>query len=558
MEVNLTEDYLPEQPEDSKIREVYSRLQIWQQRVDPDLDTRPGSVYSDHFLMPAAKLLAALEEGIDLFTEDLDLENLAEGNITNCDFAARYLKNFGVTDTTGLQSSGLVRFVRSVDEGIELDRGLTLKYNNATYLIRTFGNDPIRILPVGSARETNNDYVLTQTSPTRYYADLPVESYDLTEVPNGSTLTLSKKLDFSGVYAVGDFYTTEFNGSIPALAKKTRTTFHAATMGTKAGAVHTIKREFPDLLSVSPVIQGQPELTRAYANQFGVALPCCDIYVKSPFYGSSFKQVVRLDYKNGTFFGKVEFSSIPLSVIQVNPTDEDDVPLPYTLYTRTKNSETYPRLSSAFSDKADYWIEITPPEEEIELATDENGVSYQYFEVVYYTEPMVSVVSRWLNSEDNKPIGVDFNVRAFDPFVFDSLDLRIRRNRGTRIDEEPLKKEISDYMLSLSYPDVYTDAAIGDALFNVGVSQLKAIDCNATLRVSPATKYIDDDTAVTYEELTNVNILLDIPTFAINTSSQFTTEYIDDSEISESLYYGAGEVNTGFILDETKINLIEQ
>jgi len=98
IEFDLIADYFPESISDEKVLDAYSRLQSWFAIKFPDLDTRPGSVFGDSFVLPAATYLAGTEMGMDAFALDLDLESVAQGNIGRCDFVSLFLKTLGAVD----------------------------------------------------------------------------------------------------------------------------------------------------------------------------------------------------------------------------------------------------------------------------------------------------------------------------------------------------------------------------------------------------------------------------------------------------------------------------
>jgi hypothetical protein len=554
LEFDLIADYFPDTVSDERTLDAYSRLQTWYASKFPDLDTRPGSVFGDMFVLPAASYLAAKEQGMASFAADLDLEGVSQGNIGRCDFVQMFLKNFGAMDNKELVSSGIMRLAFSVDVGQEVNKAILFSYHDNDYQLKLFGDPAVRVLPVGSSKESSNDYVLTQTSSTRYFVDVPVESYSQGQVLSGARFTSSVALAYNvEISAVGDFFIGAYTSSLPALARKTRETFHAASMGTKSGVIRTIKREFPDLLSVSPVIQGQAEMTRACMNQFGVAQPAADIFVKSPFYGSTIVQVVKLPYTDGKFFSEINFTHIPLTIKSVTLAGDTQA-LGHVLYTRSSDELTYPGLSSAYSENARYWLDIEDTDTPIGTAIDETGNPYQVFEITYTTEPYAGIVGRWLSDPQNKPIGSNFQARAAVPMVMDSMDVRFRRDRGKKFNHSQAQDEIYKYLSGLSWPSTYTDAEIFDSMYYQGASTTRGISVIGRLCFSPATKYVQGQ-GTTRDDI--VTQAVDIPSVYLTGTPQFTTTYSDLTDGSGNLFYAASDANTAFLIDKTNINLIE-
>jgi hypothetical protein len=552
---DLIADYFPDTVPNDKVLDAYSRLQTWFAQKFPDLDTRPGSVFGDTFVLPAATYLAGKELGMQGFAADLDLESVAQGNIGRCDFVRMFLQNFGALDNKELVSSGILRLVFSVDAGFEINKGITFLYQDNTYQVRVFGDPALRVLPVGAARATSNDYVLTQTSSTRFFVDIPVESYSQGTVPSGTRFTSSIALpNNTEIQAVGDFFISAYTTSIPALARKTRETFHAASMGTKAGVIRTLKREFPDLTSVSPLIQGQPEMVRACSNQFGVVLPAVDVFVRSPFYGSTITQVVRLSYVDGRFMAPIEFTHVPLTITKVTLASSA-VPIDHVLYTCSSDEVLYPGLSSAFSENALYWLKVPQSDIPIATAIDELGQAYQVFEITYTTEPYTSIVSRWLSMPENKPLGSNFQVRSFVPHDLSELRVQFRRDRGKKFDLSTAQTEVHNYMRGISYPTTYTDAEILDTMYYAGASMTRSISCVGRTRYSPATRYTSGAADLTLDEIEDQSV--EIPTTYLSNTAQFLQLVVDEAEPQDNLYYAASDACTSFVLNLDNINLIE-
>ena len=100
-----------------------------------DIDTAPNTVTGDLILTPQAYQIAALEKGMDRFMSDLDLGNVANGNVYNCDFVGKYLSNFAVANSTELRSSGVIRLVFTRESTYILDRGRQFKIGDYIFSI---------------------------------------------------------------------------------------------------------------------------------------------------------------------------------------------------------------------------------------------------------------------------------------------------------------------------------------------------------------------------------------------------------------------------------------
>jgi hypothetical protein len=106
----LLRDYLPDITQLS----IAQVLAIRKRFVDdlaanwPQLDTRPNSVAGDLGVTPVATLVAKAEAAVAMIQSDLNLGNVANGNIYNPAFVTAFLANFGVTQARGVMATGVV------------------------------------------------------------------------------------------------------------------------------------------------------------------------------------------------------------------------------------------------------------------------------------------------------------------------------------------------------------------------------------------------------------------------------------------------------------------
>jgi len=110
-EVKLT-DYLPQVEEisDETLLDVRGRIETYlRSRYADSLDMSPNSVFGDLILGPLAYLVASFEMAASRIFSDIDLANVAEGQIYNCDFVKEYLENFGLAQRSTTPATGVVQ-----------------------------------------------------------------------------------------------------------------------------------------------------------------------------------------------------------------------------------------------------------------------------------------------------------------------------------------------------------------------------------------------------------------------------------------------------------------
>lgn len=564
MATDFVNTYFPASVTSDQMSDTRTRLAVWVKDHYPDLDYRPGSVFGDLFLSPASELIAFLEAGADNLLSDLDLGNVANGIISNCDFITEFLKNFGVTqEYLDGRVSGMIRLIFDQDGAYELDRGLKFIINATdAFYPRLFNEGNLNILPVGQvATPQSNEYVLSQTSSTRYFVDVPVYGFASSDTLDGATFALNASIDsLVSATAIGDFSKTFSESTLPELAKKARNAMFSSSSTTRAGLASAIRQEFPDVTAVSVVTPGDFEMIRSYENGFGVSTPAVDVFVKTNLYGSRAKQVFKINYDPNSrkFWGKLPFAHTPLNVYNVQTTNTSVVGISNKLYTASPKAE-FPKLTSAYSTNADYYIVFVMPKnvdgtDAVTISQNSDGTYFQYFEIEYYCDFGLSTISKYLSSSEFKPVGVSIQTRAYIPVMFDQYFVNYKRDKGVIFDTDNSREEIYEYMRTCAYPDIYSDGAVVDSVFYNGGKALQSISSLAFISPSPAQYLITSATVFSLFDIENG--AQEIPKYAVSNSSQFIPSQRDDSTVNNQLY-SIGVRNTGYIVESASITFKE-
>lgn len=551
----------PAELDQAKIADYRELVAEWFAKDDPTLDTRPGSVFGDLAVNPLAKFLSALDQGVQNLQSDFLLENIANGTIYNCEYVAKYLKNFVPDDPDSNRAYGILRLTFSVDQSITIDTGTVFfSQPGDSFVVQVYNEGPIRILKVGSiAEEGSNDFVLHQTSQTRYFVDIPVMGDSTAPVLSNSVFSVSDQIpNITSISAIVDFNEAVELEGLPAKARRASNTYYAITFSTRAGMTRSLQREFPELINVSPVIPGDVEMVRSADNGYGVATPCVDVFIKSLYYGSTFKQVYKLvfDSVNDCFFGKIVTAHVPLKFTKAIYTGDNDLDLLLTTFSRSTR-ETSPKLSAAFSDANDYWVKIAMPRDTnglplVPLATDDDEVIYQYFEIEYLTDPIYRSVKDFVMSTDNKPINTDINVRLCSPLIFDEFEISYKRKKGIALDKSKASREIYDSISKVSYNNPYSDSNVIDSMFYAGASSVEDIGGVAFAYVSATDYYVN---AGSVTDLDSINALsVEVPVTPISNSDLFNVPFFDETvDPTENLRYSFGPRTSAFIVEEENI-----
>jgi hypothetical protein len=558
--INLYTTYLDSEITREELAASHEKLRNWiSVNFDTELDTRPGSVFGDLNINPEAFIQASSEKALTNFCSDLDLANAANGKIFNCDFVSSYLENFASKNFSDITSSGTIRLVFSDPSYREIDKGLQFRILNQVFLPRVYSDGPIKILSPGQTPEVgSNDFVLYGLGE-RFFTDISVYSMDVSNVTSLQQFEVSEKITgLTSAYAIGDFWSASTSNSLPDIASKTRITAVSANASSRSGLVKMIKQEFPDINSVSPVLPIDYEMARQTVNPIGLTTPKVDLFVRTPLYGTTFKQPFRLylDQTSDCYFGEINFIDPPLKIDSINFADLTGGNLLFEDYILSADPNL-PALSCVGSRYSRIWVKIPTPKDASgipilqPIPDEEQNTFYQNFEVTYRTDPGLKVIDKFLTSPDTKPIGVDIVVKMFTPLDFNALYISYSRRRGVKLDQAKASTEISQYLSTIAWPDSYSDASIIDSMFYSGASNVFRIDADADLLISP-TRYLLRTTPLNAAAATANR--QEIPSFKIQNSANFTLQTRDNNtEFEENFLYATGPRNISFLISTDKI-----
>jgi len=568
--MNLIADYFPKFSEltDIQVQDMRSRLVATWAEGWPDLDTRPGSVFGDGVVTPLAYALAASEIAGTRIQSDLDLNNVAQGIIYSCDFVRAFLKNFAVTVREGLPATGIVRLTFSADAAVEINRGMKIRFGNTeddVFYPRLFAPGAILIRPVGSVREAGqNIFPLIQLSQTQFAADIPVEGQMSGTILAGDDAEITETIEnLSEVISLVDFDSGTATDTLEMLAEKTRTTFYAASFSQRMSAARFLKKEYPDLRVASVVMPGDYEMLRGATNPLGFSEGVMDVFVRSRHFQREESQTVRVSYiasqdaiSVDRFIGKLELAGAVTRINSVTYAGDASLNLndgsgSQVIYSRTKNVSVAPLLSAGMSMHEELWLSLKMPRAHdntplIIPDIDDNGDQFAYFTVSYVSDPMVSVLSDYLESSDIKPVGVTPLVRSLLPVDLSHMVVKYRRASGTTIEFESARQGIHDYLAKAGFPDVFSDARIGDIMYYAGAAAVTGIECVGRIRWTVADRVLQHDAEDPSVDLAAAEAdAVTPPHMAVRSSADFLRRYRDlNTGTVDANFAAAGPRNT--------------
>lgn len=465
----------------------------------PDIDLQANTVLGDLIITPQAYTVAAVEKGMDRFMSDLNLANVADGIIYNCDFVEKYLGNFAASKEENLQGSGVIRLVFSQDKEYILDRSTRFSSGNESdnmYGMYMPHEGPVHIYKVGTqVPEGVNFAVLHDSGSNSFFADIPVLHLVGEEpIRSGSRMLVNKIIpELGAITALTDLTTGYAEITLPQLAKRTRSTIYSASMTTRNGAVRFLETNCPFVDGAYAIKDGDREMIRSYRYQcgcgtdgctcsatYGVATGCIDLYVRSSGYEFTEQQYVTLTRRevNGKYYwcGEWDYTGQPYHWESITNTGEESVEdLPHVVISTTKSG--LGGLSAYTSKERLYILVKDSPNYDYFLAQNELGETERraQFLVTYQTDPMHRAIEETVEDTDNKPVNTSVMVRGFIPVIIDGFNVEYVKQQGVVPLLSEARDSIAIYLANISYPDTFSTAKIADIMGIAGAKYTKGI-----------------------------------------------------------------------------------
>jgi len=565
---------------ESTIQDARRRLEIFLKQHDSEIDTRPNTPFGDLHLTNLARILAGMELAHGRFMSDLDLEQVANGTIYNCDFVRKYLGNFAVYDKDTLGSSGVIRLTFCADSTYTIDRRARYQFGDNIFELRLPHAGHLEILPVGSTPPINtNTRVLTQVDENLYSIDIGVTGTMTELVEAGDSGTTDYAVDdLTTIAAVYDFEFGTPPSSLPTLASKAKETHYAASLTTAGGARNYLKKQFPDLRVASPVITGDTEMIRDVANALGVGAGYMDVHVQSSGHAGTESQYIKLQYYSeqagnsvDRYIGELDLVEQPQRIVSIVSASDSTVELglgtdAIEIISESTDPRNLPLAQAAYSTKEKLWIAIDMPRTDLGAAELTNtidpntGDETHRFLVTYQTDPMVAIVEDDLDSRQVKPVGVNVITRGMVPVVIDNMMINYVKQPGVTMKLDSARDEIYQYFKSLGYPSLYSDSKIVDAMYYAGAEDVLDITMTARVQWSVADWFLKTpaQNPPTTDITTTLANCVKPTAITIAYSGGLVPSYQDENlGTSDQTYVSVGPRNVGYILDRADIRFTE-
>lgn len=501
MDINFIETYVPaiEELDRQTVLATRDSLQQFVNLSFPDLATQPGTVIGDLLVTPQSYILSSFQVGAERILSDLCLENVAEGNVYNCDFVIHYIKNLGVPANMNYPSTGVVRITFSEDKDYLLDRSTQFKIGDNIYKIYLPNPRQFICFKTDSVidRPGINGSRLKALDDGTWYCDVPVIGN------NGEVnITASEDVEISqyipqitAITTLTPFSNGSVNRTVEQLAKDTQHTIYSASLNTRNGAVQYVTSVCPFVESVYALKNDDREVLRAYNQSpgYGIAMGCMDVYARSNAYEFTEQQVVKL-VKNNThdwFEGEWHYTGQPYHVESITNSNVDLEQLEYDIL--SYNDEKLGAMVT-YSSKEKLYLrvkDIVENNQSLFNTFKENGQTFAYFTITYQTDPLLPYIAQTIENPEHQPINASVYVRGFIPVIIEQFKVVYVKKRGVVPDLEKAKDDIKVYLASVGAPNGYTDAEISRIMGEAGVQYMKRVDVQARVQWSVANYIIE-------------------------------------------------------------------
>ena len=529
----------------------------------PEVDTGPNSVFGDLFVSPAAVGMASHEVAGNRLLSDMLAENIEQGTVWNCDFATRFLLNYGIQDDDIQRSYGIIRLAFEDDTPRELDRSTEFQVGDGIYRPYAPYAGPVELLAPGEVGDAGTNYVnYTFIGANSWAVDILVfgQAGQLAEA--GSSLEIDRQIDglVSGI-ALSDFLGGTSPSRIQELARRVRHNYHGRTPSTRSGATNLIHQHFPEITITGATVSGDYEQVRDTVNPGQIAGGYLDLMVRSVDLLED-TVTVRLRQMNGEggalcYAGWLALPETPIRLTGFANGSNELSPQIYSVSTDSKA----PGLTAAYGASerlfvAFYVTEDSSGNPSIRASLDEDGV-YADFEVKYLFDPALKICQEFMRSDEHAPAGLSFYTRWFVPVEVDSMIVDFNRKAGMQLNLAAARKEILDSFNSHRFETPAGAALVDSAMYYAGAHSVNEISFDSYIRYSVAdqvwtgTTFVEPTDQATWEAF--IAECASVPVISINTvySPDFT--YYDDVTQAAS-----GARNVSYLLASSNLKLVER
>ena len=253
------------------------------QEAFPTLDLQPGRVCYELLIRPAAILGTLDQTNMQLLLQSASLLNIA-ANPALADTATvnQILSNYNLSLNAGAVATGALTIVLSANQVTTILATTTFTANGMTFTpVQSFTG-----VPAGQVGLAANEVNIVDLGNNTYSFIITVQASAVGSTGNISTGTFFDMTPLNGnitaVYASSDFTGGLDSQSVTQLVNQMQTTLTPKVMGSRTAIKSLLQTQFPQLIDLSIIGFGDPELQRDKHNILGISPGGkTDIYVRT-------------------------------------------------------------------------------------------------------------------------------------------------------------------------------------------------------------------------------------------------------------------------------------
>lgn len=469
----------------------------------PDLDTRPGTPFADLFLIPAAKQRAAMRTAAERMLSDLDLANIQEGIVYNCDFVEAYLNSLGVGAERVVPATGVLLLQFSSEGPFELKSSAL--FGDTQVALQVSGTYSSGVITFGTAQE--NDFQLFRMGQTVWAAEVPVHG-TITPPATGQPVPLAEGValgvDSTVPGLVAAVTAIPIDPGYPKTTLRERArmvpkVFPGLNTNTPAGLSSWVMSVFPSTQAVSPVVDGDVEMRRQNPdNIFGLVDGKTDLYIRGSSIVSRTLTIPITRSGASSWNAPLDAGSPILKVTAVRLQDTQEPVEIFTVTSASSQPDVLPTPAAGFTGLEQLTLHFNKTVPTANQVFEEGANPYAYFEVDVLLDPHVVQVEEKLKRRDFSPVLGNILVRPFIPVFLNKVRVFYRRQGGKEIRKAEAREEIVNYLMSAAYPDAVELGGIAEIAMFYGARGVNRVeyDWSASLTPSSATQYGGTSTSI--------------------------------------------------------------
>ena len=468
------------------IEDTKLRLEAFITENYPNIDTAPGTVFSELVIKMAAYLQNPIFNQLDTLNQASAISDVINSTTDTYSPAIDAIaSNYNSSRFAGKKSQGKLKVYMANSSTTYINSGFVflqpvVKLN---YLVMT--NYVITTNP------TDVNHIKLNQQGSLYYFLIPVEAenvgteYQLSDKTKlslgpGETLT-----NFIEAEAYGNFTSGLPIDTDKMLISKFQQSLANKTLLTKNSILSRLKEIYP-VQTLSIIGANDAEMTRSKHNIFGLSTAGkADVYIRSSL-GIETKRITKTATYNPTT-QKWEFSmsvnDVPgfYRIISIIPTSQTDVNSTFVggtlLHTATFGIDTavagqindiYTDAEGRFSvyQTCSVTVEYTGTTSEMETGTCS-------FEVLVSNQPYLADIQNLFLDSDERIACADYLVKAAIP-CFVSVSLKVyRRNPTVELPVDLIKQDIFKYINSLNFGETLIASKLVDICHNYDITHVE-------------------------------------------------------------------------------------